>query len=329
MAIDFVIPWVDGTDPAWEKERNFYLEKPDKKQASVQYRDWGLLRYWFRGVEQFAPWVRKIYFVTWRHVPEWLNCRHPKLEIVHHEDYMPREYLPTFSSHPIELNMHRIAGLAEQFVYFNDDTFLVKPVRETDFFYKNLPCDCPVLSALAPVRRDDLFLHILANNVALLNRHFVKPLCLRHHANQWLNWRYGKYLLKNLYYWPLPFFPGFNAFHLPAAFLKSTLEAVWREEYELLHTTSSHKFRTGDDINQYVFSYWQVASGKFWPRSPNIGRSLVMGQDFSQIEDAFRTKRYLMLCLNDSEAVIDFVREQKKIVALFTKLLPQKSSYEK
>ena len=25
-----------------------------------------------------------------------------------HEDYIPKQYLPTFSSHPIELNMHRI-----------------------------------------------------------------------------------------------------------------------------------------------------------------------------------------------------------------------------
>ena len=103
--IDFVIPWVDGSDPAWQKERDAKaaqlgsMERCDNR--SERYRDWDNLRYWFRGVEKFAPWVHKIYFVTWGHLPEWLDVQHPKLVIVRHEDYIPKEYLPTFNSHTI------------------------------------------------------------------------------------------------------------------------------------------------------------------------------------------------------------------------------------
>ena len=59
---------------------------------------------------------------------EWLNTKHPKLNIVCHEDFIPQKFLPTFNSHTIEWNFHRIPGLTEQFVYFNDDMFLLKPV---------------------------------------------------------------------------------------------------------------------------------------------------------------------------------------------------------
>ena len=79
--IDFVITWVDGNDPAWRKDFEYYseLEGRDIDKRVVRFRDWENLQYWFRGVEKFAPWVNKIYFVTYGHVPGWLNTEHPKL----------------------------------------------------------------------------------------------------------------------------------------------------------------------------------------------------------------------------------------------------------
>ena len=79
--IDFIVTWVDGNDPEWQKTRNEYLGiKTSEDNAGVQrYRDWDLMRYWFRGVEKFAPWVNKVYFVTCGQRPERLNPDHPKL----------------------------------------------------------------------------------------------------------------------------------------------------------------------------------------------------------------------------------------------------------
>src|SRR5690625_7827185 len=54
---------------------------------------------------------------------------------------MAERYLPTFSARPIELNIHRIPDLAERFVYFNDDMFIINKIRPEYFFQHDLPTD--------------------------------------------------------------------------------------------------------------------------------------------------------------------------------------------
>lgn len=92
MDIDFVVLWVDGSDPAWQAEKAKYQGQPlDDSNTPNRFRDWGLMPYWFRAVEKFTPWVRKIYFVTCGHVPAFLNLAHPKLHHVKHADFLPPE----------------------------------------------------------------------------------------------------------------------------------------------------------------------------------------------------------------------------------------------
>ena len=143
--IDFIVTWVDGNDPAWQKEK-IKWEGNDGKVSDAadgntecRYHENGLLKYWFRAVEKFAPWVNTVHFVTCGQRPEWLNEAHPKLHLVNHEDYIPKEYLPTFNSNAIELNFHRIEELSEQFVLFNDDVFLLRPVDPSFFFRDGQP----------------------------------------------------------------------------------------------------------------------------------------------------------------------------------------------
>ena len=181
LPIDFVIAWVDGDDPAWLAEKaNYSPTKMADSASSVRFRDWDNLQYWFRSVEQFAPWVHRIYFLTWGHLPKWLNTDHPKLKIIRHLDYIPQEYLPTFNSHTIELNMHRIPELSEQFVYFNDDMFLVAPAKPTDFFRNGLPCDEASMQFLLP-KRYNISKSIDGHNMGVLNRNFSKKKSVRKH----------------------------------------------------------------------------------------------------------------------------------------------------
>ncbi len=149
MKIDFVLAWVDGSDKEWQKEKAKYCkESIPGDNREERYRDWDILKFWFRGVEKYAPWVNKIFFVTWGHLPPWLDIKNPKLEIVNHMDYIPGQFLPTFNSHTIELNFHRIKGLSEHFVYFNDDFFVINHVKQEDFFVNGMPKD---MLALQPV----------------------------------------------------------------------------------------------------------------------------------------------------------------------------------
>ena len=105
--IAFVIPWVDGSDQEWIELFNKYAPSGKKKNidfSAERYRDYGLLKYWFRGVEKFAPYVRKVHFITNGQKPDWLNTDCPKLNWVKHSDYIPQDCLPVFSSHPMLTN---------------------------------------------------------------------------------------------------------------------------------------------------------------------------------------------------------------------------------
>ncbi len=106
--IDFVVTWVDGNDPVWQAEKAKYSPNKNADNRNVRFRDWDNMQYWFRAVEKFAPWVNKIHFVTYGHLPKWLNINNPKLNIAKHSDFIPQKYLPTFSSRTIEFNSYII-----------------------------------------------------------------------------------------------------------------------------------------------------------------------------------------------------------------------------
>ena len=197
--IDFVVLWVDDQDPIWLQEKNKYQKMFDRESnGAARYRDWELFKYMFRAFEKFTPWVNHVYLVTCGHYPKWLNLEHPKLTLIRHDEFMPSEYLPTFSSHPIELNLHRISGLSEKFVYFNDDMFPIRPVSSEAFFKDSLPRDIYIQSLLTPDDGDMLFSKIQFNNLGVTSKHFNKITFLKNHLLKYLSPCYGKYFFRNL-----------------------------------------------------------------------------------------------------------------------------------
>lgn len=327
--IDFVITWVDGSDPIWQNDRaKFDVNKSDGNR-NVHYRDWGTLKYWFRSVEKYAPWVNKIHFITCGQTPEWLKTDHPKLNMVSHSDYIPKEYLPTFSANPIELNFHRIKSLEEQFVYFNDDTFLTAEVEQTDFFKDGLPCDSAVFSALIPSVKGEVISYILFNDLLLINSNFNKKLSLKRNVRKWLSPKYGKGVLKNLYYLPIGKFSGFENPHLPNAFLKSTFQEIWETEEQYLSAVCSNRFRDKSDVNQYLMRYWQLVQGHFQPRSPLVGRCYTIGEDNDAIEKHMKCRNLKMICINDNSQMDDIVKQEKWLQNLFESAFPDKCGFEK
>ena len=323
--IDIVIPWVDGNDPEWQQDRDRYCADEGENRSVIRYRDWGLMPYWFRAIERFAPWVRTVHLVTWGHLPPWLKVDHPKLHVVFHRDYLPEDALPTFNSNAIELNMHRIEGLSEQFIYFNDDMFLIKPHQPEDFFQNGMPCDDAILSPVMPVYGEEIS-RISLNNMFVINKHFPKQETITAHRSKFLNPKYGKQLLRTLCLLPWRHFPGFFNDHLPQAFLKSTFETVWQQENELLSQVTRNRLRDyHHDVNQWLMRYWQLCQGKFVPVSP--GRGLVYHVSDADVEQTIRNQRTGMVCLNDSD-VDDFERLQKKLEEAFQAILPEKSTFE-
>ena len=204
-----MIPWVDGGDPAWLAEKAKYEKNDDVEKnanSELRYTSWDNLQYWFRAVEKFMPWINKIFFVTWGHVPEFLNTQHPKLRIVKHEDYIPKEYLPTFNSNVIELNYHRIEELSENFIIFNDDVFPLQPVEETYYFKDNMVCDEAIESPIVPVDIGEISqwgCAVRANNILFINQHFQKREVQKKNHDKWFTSEYKHMLERNerLNYW--------------------------------------------------------------------------------------------------------------------------------
>ena len=332
--IDFVIAWVDGSDLEWQKEKNKYANPGDTTlqvdASMVRYREWDTLRYWFRAVEKYAPWVNQVYFVTCGHVPKWLNMDAPKLHFVRHQDYIPEQYLPTFSPHPIELNLHRIEGLSEHFVYFNYDFYLTAPVQETDFFVNGLPCDSLEETPLTYSWRTPMN-GVRANDILFVNEHFDRKQCRRMHKDKWFNLRDPHALIKNLILGSLndnKMF-GLNTHHLPQAYLKKTLEKVWETDPDWLSETCSHKFRDSQDVSQCVFKFWQLMTGEFYPYNKRkFGRLFQNGACLDELCDAIRHQKYKAICFNDAEK-IDFEMARKALNDAFDAVLPEKSSFEK
>ena len=173
--IDFVILWVDGSDEAWLKEKEKYSpETVSYGSGKNRFRDFDNLQYWFRGVEKYAPWVNYVYFVTWGHLPVWLNTDHPKLKVIKHTDYMPDKYLPTFNSNAIELTLNRLSELSEHFVLFNDDMFLISPTKPEDFFVNGVPCDEMLERVIRVSGKRYSIAHTHVNNMCIINDHFRK-----------------------------------------------------------------------------------------------------------------------------------------------------------
>ncbi|MBQ7883477.1 MAG: Stealth CR1 domain-containing protein [Phascolarctobacterium sp.] len=326
--IDFVIAWVDGSDPKWQADK----EKFTGIKANVdacRYRDWDLLRYWFRGVEKFAPWVNRIHFVTYGHLPEWLNTEHPKLNIVNHKDFIPKQYLPTFNSHTIELNLHRIKGLEEQFVYFNDDIFLLGEVKPEDFFENGKARDTIALDALKFCSKSIAFID--ANNVALLNDKFDKRRFIKSNWKELLNPIIGiKKVIKNILLMPFPFFTGFYNHHLSSSFLKSSYEYVWNCFPKVLDDTCRSKIREKNNVNQWLIKDVQIIKGICKNRCDRFGiRINLKNTNVDECIDIVKKKQFRLLCINDNEDTGEIEKLQERLKEAFILRFPCKSEFER
>ena len=330
--IDLVIAWVDDSDEEWIKEKNKYSNKKiDVENSIIRYRDLGTLKYLFRGIEKFAPWINKIHFVTYGHIPKWLNVENPKINIVCHKDYIDEEFLPTFSSRPIELNLHRIKGLSDKFIYFNDDMFFIDKVKPSDFFKKGYPKYAAICDSLRADKTNDKYAHNILNASIIINNHFNKRKEMIKHLNKWFSIKYGKYNLKNILNFPYKECSRLCNFHMPYPYLKKTFSEVWNEENEILNETCKNKIRTIMDVNQTIFWYWAIFKNEFYPQKIKMGKYYGITDDNSKIVETITKQKCKIICINDTymSENVNFESVKNEIKNAFETILNEKCSYEK
>ncbi|MFJ4581965.1 stealth conserved region 3 domain-containing protein [Streptomyces echinatus] len=138
--VDAVYTWVDGDDPVLAAKRRAHQAVSDnviapRETGASRYTSHDELKYALRSLEMYAGFVRHIYLVTDSQTPAWLDPDAAGLTVVDHRDILPADALPVFNSHAIESRLHHIPGLSEQYLYFNDDVFINRPVRAEHFFH--------------------------------------------------------------------------------------------------------------------------------------------------------------------------------------------------
>ncbi len=128
-AVDVVIPWVDSRDPAVSK---LLKEVSDQLQTPIipsRFTSNGEIFWCVKFIRKFIPWVNKIYIVT-----NGQSLEIDDVTIVYHHDIFPDSVkTPCFNSEVIEWYCHRIDGLSERFIIFNDDTFIGRALTMHDF----------------------------------------------------------------------------------------------------------------------------------------------------------------------------------------------------
>lgn len=338
--IDFVLPWVDGSDPEWLALKRKYesaatgMSHSDANaNADCRYRDYGLLKYWFRAVERFAPWVGRVFFVTCGQKPEWLDESNPKLRLVDHREYIPADHLPTFHSNTIELNLHRIADLSEHFVLFNDDLFLLRPAAPEFFFRKGVPvvaCDLgiPRWLGCSNISR------IALNNSGVLKQSLDVEHLVWKHIWKFIDLRALGFsrAMKNLVSFSVNRMVIGGTFgHLAQPHLKSTLAEIWDRQPRVMERTSRSRFRGDDCVNHWLACAWNMVSGRFFPANEKRRGEFitVTPADLDRIRAIISRQSSPMICLNDNSDGGELDVCIEKIAEALNGLLPDKSSFEK
>ena len=329
MGIDFVITWVDMNDPEWQSKFQKYSKAKKNTKNGVseaRFRESGLLKYWFRGVEKFAPWVRKIHFVTDGQKPEWLDENNPKINIVNHTDFIPLQYLPTYNSVVIERYLHKIPGLSEHFVYFNDDFYIINHTRKERFFQNGLPCDIAVFDYNPSWSQ---WYRRIKNNIRIINRCFNKKEVMTNHHDKWFNKKYGIRARWNyiLYYYNK--FITLRTPHNAQPYLKTTFNEVWAAAEKELTETSSNRFRALSDYTPELFRTWQICKGNFTPYNTyHDTKMFPLMIRPKQAVEAISRQAYTLICLNDNVHIRNYDLVINNLKNAFQKILPEKSTFE-
>lgn len=335
LQIDIVIPWVDCNDFEWQKDYLRY-KKGGESEDGARFRDWNWMRYWFRSIETNAPWINKVYFVTNGQLPSWINLDCPKLVHIKHSDYIPEELLPTFNSATIELFFHKIPGLSEHFVLFNDDCFINAPISPEYYFKNGLPCDAPCEQAFSHPhlwRGNRWGIQITEFcNTSIINRYFNRKEVVRKNLWGWYGWYQPRTFVFNALaassrsYFGIPWTP-----HFEKPMLKSVWEEVWEKEYDLLFNNCT-RFRAPDNINNYLMRFWAIASNKFYPTDVfSTKKKVEFGYENVDPCSIILNDNYKSICLEDTPRVTEemYSNLKKRIISVFEEKYPHRSMFEK
>ncbi len=277
--IDIVFSWVDGTDLEWQRTRaarmrSYVVGEGDDHEA--RFRQLDELKYALRSVHLFAPWIRNIVIVTDSPRPEWL-AEDPRVTVLPSAGFFADPAaLPTYNSHAVESQLHRIPGLSEHFLYSNDDMFFGREVEPEAFFTsagvgRFIEAETRIgLGEPEPARSG-------FENAARVNRALLQE-------------RFGRTIARHLE-------------HAPAPLRRSVLDELEAEFPEEFARTASSRFRSAADISvtNSLYHYYALLTGRAVPqesmRVKYVDTTAQAG--VAELATLLRKRDHDFFCLND------------------------------
>lgn len=291
--MDAVITYVNGEDPAWQKIYFSTIDKPDYKK---RFRDWGTLKYIFRGIDTFMPFVENVYLIlsTESQIPQWID--QSKVKIVLHDQIIPKRFLPTFNSTAIEMFIPHIKGLSEEFIYLNDDFFPIMECQKGDFFENGLA-------------KQHLSIQYFAGGLYR---------CHTKNSDRLAQKALGR----------KPRLGYMRPQHNCATFLKSECLSAYRAvENDILETITP--LRDKKNINQYFYIDYIYYKGKSVKRRLSGKYFSLAIAKIDTICKFIENPSYKFLCINDVNLSDEaFKSYQTKLHNSFERRFPKKSRYE-
>ncbi len=292
--MDIVITYVNGLDPIWQADYEKYTNQPVLEK---RFRDWDTLRYLFRGIAENMAFVRKVHLVVSHEsqVPEWINRE--EVHIVLHKDIIPAEFLPTFNCNPIEMHLHRIEGLDEEYLYFNDDVFPMKPCKATDFF-KGGKCHLGMSH------------HLIVNNM-------FKAICRNSDrlARQALGLKQRLFFLRPQ--------------HICTPMFKSECGELYSKVPAEIAKTAASRIRDDKNLNQYLFLDYMYLKGRLVNKrlsKKHFSVGIVSGEKLHRF---ITNPSHKLVCINDVQLSEERYTELRKaLLDAFEERFPQKSKFE-
>ncbi|SDP53448.1 Stealth protein CR3, conserved region 3 [Pedococcus dokdonensis] len=309
--VDWVFSWVDASDPNWQEMFAAWApEEASDASDRSRFATRDDLKFALRSLELYAPWIRTIHVLTNCRPPEWLDVDHPRINWVDHTDVFEAEHLPTFSSHAIETVVHRIPGLADHFVYSNDDFFLTRRTEPADFFHANgiarLRLEPYGIVNGPATPGDPDYLNGARNSAALLADEFGRtPVRLHTHSPQSMN--------------------------------RTVLAEMEGKYADAFTRTRANRFRDSTDIavTGFLYHHYAFLTGR---AVPDGGTTLLIQQNhryarlFAQLlaaQDTGQLSKYLSVCVNDGRGSHDNADWDAQARSFLQSYFAEKSSFER
>ena len=296
--VDFVFPYLNPADEKWQKIYEYCTGK--KYTDTARFRDFSLLKYIFRSIELYAPWINRVNVIVQSEsqIPDFLNKN--SFRIILHEEFIPKEYLPVFNSNTIEMFLSKITGLNEYVLYSNDDFIFFNPCVKKDFFEKGI---LKYSYRMRQAAKSDF--------VKLCERTFN---LVRSKCNFPKNPKYE-------------FLKQHHGAAVPLLFsdMKKCYDLL---EPEILDSLTM--FRNLDrNLNQYMYAYYSFCKFHTEPMRPEYIGTYFSKEDSGSIKSLnfnLRNCKSKMICINDTEKM---TKDFMKAVYDFLEIkFPNKSRFE-